>query len=143
MLFALVLAGCTGEKDAEVEAEETCAADVRAESYEPGWSLTGAKGLTVKLVSSTPSPPAKENNTWILEVSDADGAVEGATIELDPQMPDHGHGTSVASDVAELGAGQYEASPVNLMMAGYWEVTVSVDVDEVNDQVVFALCVEG
>jgi hypothetical protein len=53
-------------------------------------------------------------------------------------MPDHAHGSPQPVVVTEMGDGEYKLDPVNLFMAGYWEVTISAE----DDDIVFPLCVE-
>lgn len=99
--------------------------------------------LTFTLVSSDPAPPARNDNRWVIGISDAAGAaVEGATLQPNPNMPQHGHGSNKRAEVSELGGGEYELNPVNLFMPGYWEVPVAVTTaDGVTDSATFAFCV--
>lgn len=143
------LAGACGDDDPQHHADAAtvnCELETRADDYVAGLEKVGAGGVKVALVESVPAPPAKGDNTWQLSVVDnADTPLEGLTLEVTPNMPDHGHGTPVEAVVtAGAEAGQYEAGPVNLWMPGLWEVTVSVsDGADVNDEVVFSFCIEG
>ena len=80
----------------------------------------------------------------MLSVTDMGGAPLDATITVTPMMPDHGHGTPVEAVVTPSAdtPGEYEISPINLFMAGLWEVTLDLDLSEASDSVVFAFCVE-
>jgi hypothetical protein len=69
-------------------------------------------------------------------------AVTGATLNVMPFMPDHGHGTSVMPQVAPAGDG-YELSSVYLFMAGLWKVTIQAQSAAGNDTAVFQFCIEG
>ncbi len=59
-------------------------------------------------------------------------------------MPDHGHGTPIeAAATPTQNPGEFTVTPVNLFMAGLWEVTLDIDAGAgTTDQVVFAFCVE-
>ncbi len=73
-----------------------------------------------------PMPPTTGQHTLTITVVDEDGApVEGATVNVDPQMTMHGHGSSETAVVAEDGAGVYTAFPVTFQMPGMWKVSVS------------------
>jgi hypothetical protein len=56
-----------------------------------------------------------------------DGAPElGAHIDIEPWMPDHGHGVSEPPVTVELGEGRYQAS-WTYPMSGAWELLYRVD----------------
>jgi hypothetical protein len=163
VVVAVLLAGCGGgntpppapaptpdaapEPIAAADADTfiPCTGDPRAEKYAPGMLKTGAKGVNVTLLSSDPGPPIKGNNTWKVLVTDPGKAPQaGAMLKVVPFMPDHGHGTIVKPSVTSLpDAGQYEIAPLNLFMAGLWEVTFTVTgATGVQDAVVFRFCIE-
>lgn len=135
-LFALLaLAACGSSDDAGTPSSTmsgatttgaACAADTRKDVYAAG--LTKAAGpLSVKVMNASPSPPSTGVNTLTLEVLDASGApVDGAAITVTPWMPDHAHGSSVKPAVAAAGNGTYTITNVYLVMAGLWQVKVSV-----------------
>ena len=71
-----------------------------------------------------PASPVVGENTMYIELFDAeDQPLEGATIVVDPQMPEHGHGSPDVPVITDMGDGDYEAFPVTLFMPGMWEVT--------------------
>jgi hypothetical protein len=154
---AALAAACGGGGDGEGPAETPgptpgsgidCERETRDDPYVPGRVVDGERGVfQVTLVASDPAPPDKGDNTWTLEVTERAGGqpVDGATIEITPFMPDHGHGTPIRAQVTAGGApGVYRAGPVNTWMPGYWEVSVSVvGSDGRSDRVVFKLCIEG
>jgi hypothetical protein len=125
----------------------TCATDSRGETYLPGMSQAGKNHLvTVKLMTSTPGPPIKGNNDWVIEVGDAttSAPLDGLTVTAVPFMPDHGHGTPIKVAITPTGQGTYKLSPVNLFMAGLWQVTINLTTADMKvDQVVFSFCIEG
>jgi len=100
----------------------------------------------VRFVDAMPAPPARFDNTWIIEVVDlASGMpVDDAVLEVDPRMPDHNHGTSIQCEVTAMAApGQFQLDPVNLFMPGLWEVELDFTLaDETTDRVVFKFCVD-
>jgi hypothetical protein len=92
--------------------------------------------------------PAKGQDTWTIEVDDATAGtpVDGVTMTVTPRMPDHRHGTTPVQ-VTPTGSGKYTLDPVNLYMAGYWEVTLSLgtaansDAGSTADSAMFPICV--
>jgi hypothetical protein len=122
-----------------------CADDFRAEHYVAGMKKTGANGQTITLLSSDPGPPIKGNNVWQVSVTDAANAPQsGATLKVNPFMPDHGHGSPAKTAVKPLAdPGQYTVAPVYLFMAGLWEITFNVTaLSGVQDVVVFRFCID-
>jgi nitrogen fixation protein FixH len=114
--------------------------------YVAGLEKDVANGmLRVRLVDALPAPPELGDNRWTLEVVDMDGqTLEGCAVELDPRMPAHGHGTNKDAEITEMGAGRYEATPVDLFMPGLWVTEVGVDCgDGVADSVVYDFWIEG
>jgi len=154
--FALLLVGdgCGGTNDAPADMTEGPAdfagavgklcTDARADA----WTLPIAKAskngsFDVTLLSSAASPPLIGDLTeWTVQVADAQGAmVDGATIDVKPFMPDHGHGTDAVAHVTAAGApGQYAIQPLYLFMAGYWTVTLTITSGAVTDTVVYSVC---
>jgi hypothetical protein len=121
----------------------TCTTETRAPKFEPGMAVTSQNGMYVlKVMKNTYADamgkvlmvdPTKGVDQWIVE---ADGAmpagddagvtptapVDGLKIDVVPFMPDHNHGTTAVAVKAQ-GAGTYLIAPLNLYMAGYWEIT--------------------
>ena len=134
----------TGASTTVPTTSAACAADTRKDVYVAG--LTKNAGtMSVKLMSASPSPPSTGVNTLSLELLDATGAaIDGATLTVTPWMPDHAHGSSVKAGVVPAGGGMYTVSNVYLVMAGLWQVKVSVqrapgDVEEAT----FQFCLDG
>jgi hypothetical protein len=115
----------------------SCADEPRAPPFQQGMQVPSAAGTyVVKLVRNTftdasgkvlTEPPAKGVDVWTVEVDAAatQTPLDGLTIAVRPFMPDHGHGTTSVG-VTPAGAGVYTISPLNLYMAGYWEVTLTI-----------------
>lgn len=79
--------------------------------------------------------------TMRLVLSDDGGhAVEGARIEVDGGMPEHGHGLPTRPRVTRsLGGGAYEVEGVKFNMGGWWEMTFAITTDAGADTVTFNL----
>ncbi|MFW6049549.1 MAG: FixH family protein [Myxococcota bacterium] len=88
--------------------------------------------------SPDPDPPAAGLTTYLVELHDPSGqSVQGASLEVEPWMPGHGHGSPEPATVAELGDGAY-AVEVFYNMGGYWELTVDVEHGAAADRFVVA-----
>lgn len=156
MILVAASFGCEGgeEDGASTSSSSTttnpgnaCEGETRDDTWAPGLTKQGAQGrFQVRLAAADPAPPDRGLNTWTIQVEDASGAaVDGATITVDPQMPDHGHGSSQVAEVTATGTpGEYQLAPVGLTMSGYWEVTITITSSAgETDSVMFAFCVEG
>lgn len=120
-----------------------CELETRADAYALGMQKQG-DGVSIAFLDAVPAPPSRGDNTWRVHVQSLAGApLSDATLRVDPFMPDHQHGTSIATHVVALPtAGDYELSPVNLFMPGLWDVTIGVETADVADAVVFRFCVD-
>lgn len=124
--------------EGETHGEADCEAETRDDEFMVGLSKSGAS-VTVTFVSADPAPPGMGDNTWMVSLSDPDASVTAVT----PYMPDHGHGTPVEAIVNATDPGEFTITPVNLFMAGLWEVTLDILTGAgTTEQVVFAFCVE-
>ena len=146
-LVAVAPAACSSEgggEPEEMEAAAFCESETRAEPYSASMTKVGDSGVSVTIADAMPAPPAIFDNQWTLDIADAAGnPIEGATLAVQPFMPDHGHPTNRESVVTEVGGGTYEVDPVNFMMGGYWEVTVDVETADMTDSVIFKFCIPG
>jgi hypothetical protein len=147
-VLGCTLAACGGGGEGDLpDAGYNCDLDDRDEQFVAGMQKTGNLGITFTLVESTPAPPARDNNIWVIDVEDGAGALVGATLGIKPFMPDHNHGTSIPAIITEdaTTAGRYNAEQVNLAMPGIWEVTVSATPDGGGaidkDSVIFTFCI--
>lgn len=131
-----------GSETGETEGGD-CAAETRDDAFAVGLSKSGSL-VTATFVSSDPAPPIKGDNTWVLDFTDAQGMpLADLEIVVTPMMPDHGHGTPINAVVTATDtAGRYEVTPVNLFMAGYWEITFDITVAGQADTLMFGFCVE-
>ncbi|MBX7078205.1 MAG: FixH family protein [Nannocystaceae bacterium] len=123
----------------------SCADETRDDDYALGLSRTG-EHVTVSFVDAMPAPPARGDNTWVLAISDPTTGmpIDDAMLSVEPYMPDHMHGTSIACNVTDgPQPGQVELAPVNLFMPGLWEVRLHFTLPEaVEETVVFKFCVD-
>jgi hypothetical protein len=78
---------------------------------------------------------------WTLRIEDAHGvAVDGAAIEVDGGMPQHGHGLPTRPRVTRaLGGGAYHVDGIRFNMGGWWEVTFHIAAGAGTDHVTFNL----
>ena len=133
-------AGGTGNEMPPHDHMSMDAGDV--DTFSAGMSKTGDAGLEVMLMSADPAPPAVGYNTWELMVHDDGGSMlMGATVTVEPWMPEHGHGSNVDPTVTEM-EGMYTVSDLNFMMTGVWRTTITVEADGVTDEVAFRFAVE-
>lgn len=67
------------------------------------------------------TPPVNQLQSWLLEVETADGdPVAEATITLDGDMPQHGHGLPTAPVVSGQGDSSYLVEGLKFQMGGWW-----------------------
>ena len=117
------------------------------DTYVVGLEKSGQAGLiTVRLQESTPSPRDTGFYTWTIDIVDASGApVTGATVQAEPTMPDHGHGTNPKyTDAVEGDPGTYQLTEMNLFMEGIWNVAIRITMTGgEEDQVEYNFFLEG
>jgi len=141
--LAATAVGCAADDDDMQHDEVDCATETRADTYVAGLEKQGSQ-LIVSLVSD-PAPPTKGDNVWTLTVTDLDGnPMDGLSLDSQPFMPDHGHGTPNQESQSDGSTvGEYVLSPINLWMPGYWEVTIAITGDSIDDSVMFKPCIDG
>lgn len=147
LALGVTLAACGGTTTNEIpDAGYDCTTETRAEQFTAGMSKVGSQNeVTFKLISSTPAPPSRGDNTWEIDLVDGTGtAITGAAMVVTPFMPDHNHGTSIKAQVTEPTPGHYEIAPVNLWMPGFWQITVkATPTAGTADAAVFSFCIPG
>ncbi|HEX5049784.1 MAG TPA: FixH family protein [Gammaproteobacteria bacterium] len=74
-----------------------------------------------------------------VRIADAEGhAVDGATIEVDGGMPQHGHGLPTRPRVTKsFGEGLYEIEGVRFNMGGWWVFSLAITGSAGTDKVTF------
>lgn len=146
VLSIATLAACGGGGGAApADADEAlaCIAMGRGQTYAVGLApAVAGHTLAFQLMTADPAPPGFNDNTWTVQVKTADGAaVTGADLRVTPFMPDHQHGT-LPVKVQNLGNGQYQLTPINMWMPGYWEITLSTTTP-VEDSAVYKFCIQA
>jgi YtkA-like len=145
-----VVAACHGG-DAPPDADEglACMTAMRGDIYTVGLERSGAGGaLDFKLMTATPSPPAFNDNTWVIQINTMTSGVvgnpaTGASLIVTPFMPDHQHGTLKVNVEAMPDPGQYKLTPINMWMPGLWETTIEAQAGAVSDRVVYKFCIQA
>lgn len=86
-----------------------------------------------------PQPSVVGDNRLELTLRDAQGdPLEGATVEVSPWMPAHGHGSKdVAAEESE--AGHYGTDELHFNMPGVWELRIHVVSGETEGRLVATL----
>lgn len=127
----------------------SCTNDPRVDELRGETSKDGTRGeLVFQLLESEPLPPAKGSNRFELRVVDANGEPMPVSLEVDLSMPDHGHGSPKAPEIAFDDAAQsFRVSSLELFMAGVWRVDFRAyeepGADAPLDEVSFYFCIEG
>lgn len=128
------------------DAPKFCDSETRDDTYSAGLTKVGGNGYSVVLLSSTPAPPQKGNNAWVVQVNHP-GPIDGLHLRVVPFMPDHGHGTAVIPVITPGANGTYNISPVNLFMTGFWSTRIDLldasNGDAELDHVAFLFCVNS
>ena len=93
----------------------------------------------VSYVSSPEVVPVNQMHQWTLRVETADGQpVEDATITVDGDMPQHGHGLPTRPQVTKnLGNGDYLVEGLKFQMGGWWVMDFTISADGQTDAVHF------
>jgi hypothetical protein len=103
--------------------------------------LTDNGLFQVSYLAPAGSPPINQIHTWTLQVTTPDGRpVENATIAVDGDMPQHGHGLPTRPQVTQyLGDGQYLVEGIRFQMGGWWIMTFEITAGDRTDGVTFNL----
>ena len=148
MILCLGLAACSSSSGgADATDMVDCSTISGTDTFTVGLEHQGTSGLVdFKMMSAMPAPPARDDNTWIIQLNSmASGVVgnpiDGATMTATPFMPSHQHGTPKQVVITPTGTtGQYQLSPVNMWMPGVWETTIKVTSPQ-TDSAVFKFCI--
>jgi hypothetical protein len=149
LIASLGLAACSGSSSngADAEAMVDCSTVTGADTFTVGLEKKGAAGaVDFKMMSATPAPPARNTNTWIIQINSMSQGVvgspiDGASIVATPFMPAHQHGSPQQVVVTPAGMpGQYQLTPVFLWMPGVWETTIQVT-SGTPDSAVYRFCI--
>ena len=140
--------GCTGNTPSpevafspEPIAEETTLPDpTPAPGLDFSTTRLSDKGLfRVSYASSPEMVLINKIHQWTLHVETADGQfVENATIAVEGDMPEHGHGLPTRPQVTKyLGNGDYLVEGVKFQMGGWWVMDFTITTDSLTDAVHF------
>lgn len=93
----------------------------------------------VSYTASSGTIPVNQMHEWTLHVESADGTpVENATITVDGDMPQHGHGLPTSPRVTQyLGNGDYLVEGLKFQMGGWWLVDFTITANGQTDAVHF------
>lgn len=93
----------------------------------------------VSYTASSGTIPVNQMHEWTLHVESADGTpVENATITVDGDMPQHGHGLPTSPRVTQyLGNGDYLVEGLKFQMGGWWLVDFTITSNGQTDAVHF------
>lgn len=146
-----VAVGCGGAAPPDADEALACMTSGRGDHFAVGLEHPGIGGrFDFKLMSADPAPPARNLNTWVLQINAMSAGVvgapaAGAAMTVTPYMPDHQHGAGAYTvQVMPLpDAGQYQLSQINTWMPGYWEITIDVQASGVTDSVVYKFCIQA
>lgn len=103
-----------------------CACGGGSPTPEGSFDATSKTGAFEASFLPAPDPPVTGTNALGFELRQGDRPVVDAMVTLEPWMPAHGHGSSKAPLVTNLGAGSYRAEDIYLTMPGHWELTIEV-----------------
>jgi hypothetical protein len=94
--------------------------------------------------SEVQPPPISRLHSWTLHLETPDGKpIDGATLKVDGDMPQHGHGLPTRPVVTRtLGHGDYMVEGMKFQMGGWWQVYVDVSAGDRHDKVTFNLQLE-
>jgi hypothetical protein len=115
-----------GDADAGEELVVQCPADtLEASTLITGVSAKG-KAITAKFFESDPTPPARYDNFWTIDFSDASGApvTDMQMTSASTWMPYHGHGWP-GSGTPMSEPGRFKVK-LNLNMRGYFRIDMVV-----------------
>ena len=135
-------------EDTPFDPERDCTLEFESDTYVAGIEKVGAQGtLKLRILDADPAPPDKGENRLTVQLIAADdgGEIDGATLGLDPTMPEHGGHGSTAAAITPLGSeGKYEVVALNLSMAGLWRLLFTIETaDGRTDVIEFLFCVRG
>ena len=95
----------------------------------------------VSFTLSEPAVPINQLHTWTLHVETPDGQpIDDATIAVDGDMPQHGHGLPTRPQVTQnLGGGDYLVEGMKFQMGGWWVMDFDITTAGQRDRVTFNL----
>jgi hypothetical protein len=119
LIACLGLAAC-GSSGGGADAEEMvdCSTVTGVDTFVAPLKKMGIGGaFEFEMLSATPAPPARNTNTWVVQINTMQSGVvgnpvDGASMVVTPYMPSHQHGTPEQVIVTPTGdPGQYKLDP--------------------------------
>ena len=109
--------------------------------------LGDAGRYSFSLLSSAPAPPALNDNTFVMQVTDPDGNAVAGDLSVALDMPDHGHSSPTLPTIAyDRATSSFTLDSMNLFMVGLWRLTFSFQPVSGStadaDSAVFKFCVD-
>lgn len=141
VLTAAALAACSSDDGSD--GTVSCDLEDRDDEFLAGMQKVGSGGMTFTIVSATPAPPGRDDNSWVIDISTAAGPFAG-DVAVVPFMPDHRHGTPIEVVVTPDAStpGRFDATPIKLWMPSLWEITVrATPTGGTADSAVFRFCI--
>ena len=98
----------------------------------------------VSYLSTEKTIPVNKMHQWTLHVETVDGKpVENATIQVDGDMPQHGHGLPTSARVTKyLGNGDYLIDGMKFQIVGWWLMDFTITADTQIDAVHFNMMLQ-
>lgn len=133
LAFALVLSACSGADDEGTEDTGHDHDDHDHDMSHTDLDLSTEKmtdgGSFMVAYSTMPGEvPLNEDFMVMVQLTDMEGNnVQATTVDVDANMPDHGHGMNVDPMIMDMGDGMWHADGMRFHMEGYWELEVVVD----------------
>ena len=95
--------------------------------------------FNVSYITSVGAVPVNQLHQWTLHIVTSDGQpVENATITVDGDMPQHGHGLPTQPRITKnLGNGDYLVDGMKFQMGGWWVMDFNVTANGKTDSVHF------
>jgi hypothetical protein len=118
------------------------------DAYTPGMEKFGnARRYSFALLSSSPAPPALNDNTFVLQVKDAAGELVEGDLSVALEMPEHGHQSPKQPDITfDADSSTFTLDPMRLFMVGLWSLTFSFRPEaggaDGADSAVFKFCID-
>ncbi len=97
------------------------------------------KGYEVMLTTDPATVPVNEHFVVEAQVRSLDGGEVPDTIQIDADMPAHGHGMNTKPRLTSLGDGKWRAEGMLFHMPGEWELYVYVGRDKAMERAAFPL----
>ena len=94
--------------------------------------LTGSSpGISLEIFSQLSPIEINTIHSWEVVLTDEDGAVSGATLDIVGGMPEHNHGMPTQPQITEeLAPGRYLLEGVRFHMPGLWRLTASISTEK-------------